>query len=98
MIHVYYKAGGGSTSAAARGAPANAPSGPRAHNRDTVVDGSLGFEDPMDTDRGYVLDTGRARQDPRPQNGLYSDNLVQSGSQQRGGRGYGRGRRGGPGR
>jgi hypothetical protein len=85
--------------AAMRGAPANAPSGPRAHsNRDTVVDGSLGFEDPMETDRGYVIDAGRPRHDNRPQNGLYSDSLVRSNGQQQRGRGYGRDRRGGPGR
>jgi len=98
------------TPAVSRGAPANAPSGPRggaAHGRDAVVDGSMGFDDPMETDSrgGYVIDAGRARPlDSRPRDGLYSDSLVQGngGGQQRGGgggRGYGRGgRRGGPGR
>ena len=94
-------------------APANAPSGPRGGGggRDAVVDGSMGFDDPMETDngRGYVIDAGRASSGSRPRNGLYSDSLVQGNGggsgQQRGGggggggRGYGRGgRRGGPGR
>lgn len=102
LIHVYYKAGGGFAPSATRGAAASAPSGPRARTtRDTVVDGSLSFEDPMETDRGYVIDTGRPRHDNRPQNGLYSDSLVQSGGGQQhpgGVRGRGRGRRSGPGR
>ncbi|KAH8909945.1 hypothetical protein BR93DRAFT_976141 [Coniochaeta sp. PMI_546] len=91
LIHVYYKVGGAAPPAADTRAPAHAPSGPRA-TRETVVDGSMGFDDPMDTDRGGG---SRARNDSRPQNGLYSDRMVQPGSQR--GRGFGRGRRGGPG-
>ncbi|OIW33715.1 hypothetical protein CONLIGDRAFT_711576 [Coniochaeta ligniaria NRRL 30616] len=98
LIHVYYKVGGGGGAVApadnTRAPPAHAPSGPRA-SRDTVVDGSLGFDDPMETDRGYDRDRA-PRGDSRPRNGLYSDSMVQSGNQR--GRGYGRGRRGGPGR
>ncbi|KAK4447024.1 hypothetical protein QBC34DRAFT_142055 [Podospora aff. communis PSN243] len=67
-----------------------APSAPRSTRDDpAVVDGSLGFDDPMETDN---YSSGNGRQPPRgpaaDTGGLYSDNLVR---ENRRGRGFGRG-------
>jgi hypothetical protein len=68
----------------------NPPSGPRGTRDDpAVVDGSMGFDDPMETDN-YA--NGNGRQPPRgpaaDAGGLYSDNIVR---ENRRGRGFGRG-------
>lgn len=100
VLHVYPKAGGPS---AVQRAP---PTGPRAasattaaSSNTTVVDGSLGFDDPMDTD----TPASRPRQNGRAGgggggggSGLYSDQLVGNGRGR--GRGFQRGGRGGAGR
>ncbi|KAK3333362.1 hypothetical protein B0T19DRAFT_440126 [Cercophora scortea] len=87
---------------------AQPPTAPRAHretiNDDLIVDGSLGFDDPMDTDFAPVAaaapfsNGGNGRQPPRGPaagggggGGLYSDNIVRG---TRRGRGVGRGRGG----
>ncbi|KAB5557970.1 hypothetical protein GE09DRAFT_1117316 [Coniochaeta sp. 2T2.1] len=110
LIHVYYKVGGGSASTPAssssKSAPSHAPREPRAI-RPAVVDGSMGFDDPMETtdssSRAAVFyeDVGRGN-DTRKRTGnggLYSDNLVpqhqhqqqSNGQQRRGGGGGGGG-------
>ncbi|KAK0623621.1 hypothetical protein B0T14DRAFT_427446 [Immersiella caudata] len=68
----------------------NPPSGPRSTRDDpAVVDGSMGFDDPMETDNHA---NGNGRQPPRgpaaDAGGLYSDNIVR---ENRRGRGFGRG-------
>ena len=80
---MYPKVGGTSVAA-----PSSAT---RAERDGMVVDGTMGFDDPMDTDSA-------ASKKPATQSrgGLYSDNIVR-GSNRRG-RGFGRGGRGGSGR
>ncbi|KAK3692130.1 hypothetical protein B0T22DRAFT_4909 [Podospora appendiculata] len=88
---------------------AQPPTAPRAHREisdDIIVDGSLGFDDPMDTDFAPATapfsNGGNGRQPPRGPaagggggggggGGLYSDNIVRG---SRRGRGGGRGRGG----
>ncbi|KAK7908557.1 hypothetical protein PG985_015860 [Apiospora marii] len=91
ILHVYMKPGGGPS----------IPTGPRngglrrqearPGNNNVVLDGSLGFDDGMDTsDTGYSDGSGSAK-------GLYSDRLVSNGnnSSNRRGRGFNsRGRNG----
>ncbi|KAK8041842.1 hypothetical protein PG993_006365 [Apiospora rasikravindrae] len=90
ILHVYMKPGGGPS----------IPTGPRNSglrhqearpgNNTVVIDGSLGFDDSMDTsDTGYSDGSGSAK-------GLYSDRLVSNGnSSNRRGRGFSsRGRNG----
>lgn len=90
LLHVYLKPGGATTPAA--------PTGPRAqrtnelrHGSNVVVDGSMGFDDAMDTsDAGYSDGSGGGR-------GLYSDRLVSGGPRgggSRRGRGFDRSRNG----
>ncbi|KAK3357193.1 hypothetical protein B0T25DRAFT_150114 [Lasiosphaeria hispida] len=73
------------------------PSGPRAmRDNDAIVDGTLGFDDPMEMDDGSSFSNGNGRAPPRgpaaDTGGLYSDSLVRSGgSTNRHGRGFGRG-------
>ena len=99
VLHVYPKAGGPS---AVQRAP---PTGPRAasattaaSSNTTVVDGSLGFDDPMDTDTpaSRPRQNGRAGGGGGGGSGLYSDQLVGNGRGR--GRGFQRGGRGGAGR
>ncbi|KAB5570761.1 hypothetical protein GE09DRAFT_1104632 [Coniochaeta sp. 2T2.1] len=113
LIHVYYKVGGGggastapASSSSFKMAPSHAPREPRAI-RPAVVDGSMGFDDPMETtgssSRAAVFyeDVGRGDTRTRSGNaGLYSDNLVPqhqhqhqqtNGQQRRGGGGGGGG-------
>lgn len=59
----------------------------------TVIDGSLGFDDPMESDS---FSNGNGRQPPRgpaaDTTGLYSDNLVRENVREnRRGRGFNRG-------
>ena len=58
---------------------------------DVVIDGSLGFEDPMETEGSYANGNGNGRQPPKgpaaDTGDLYSDNLVQT---NRRGRGFAR--------
>ncbi|KAK0637298.1 hypothetical protein B0T17DRAFT_106016 [Bombardia bombarda] len=75
------------------------PTGPRALREEVVIDGSMGFNDLMETD-DVVYPNGNGRQPPRGPaagvgrgSGLYSDEMVRG--NRRGGRGYGRGGRGG---
>ncbi|KAK8090290.1 hypothetical protein PG997_005251 [Apiospora hydei] len=89
ILHVYMKPGGGPS----------IPTGPRNSglrhqearpgNNTVVIDGSLGFDDGMDTsDTGYSDGSGSAK-------GLYSDRLVSNGNSNRRGRGFSsRGRNG----
>ncbi|KAH8895103.1 hypothetical protein GQ53DRAFT_820739 [Thozetella sp. PMI_491] len=80
VLHVYPKVGGG--------AAPTAPSAPRRERNDGVVDGTLGFDDPMDTS------SSTANTRSNGDGGLYSDRMVQSNRRGRGaGRGAGRGRR-----
>ncbi|KAM7199047.1 hypothetical protein V8F20_005865 [Naviculisporaceae sp. PSN 640] len=70
------------------------PTGPRAqrnNNNDNIVDGTLGFADPMETDD--VFPNGNGRQPPRGPKGLYSDGLVRGNGNRGGGRARGRGAR-----
>ena len=67
-----------------------------------VIDGSLGFDDPMEMDNGstpastsgFTNGNGNGRQPPRgpaaDTGGLYSDKLVRNTNRR--GRGFGRGR------
>ncbi|KJK76663.1 hypothetical protein H634G_07704 [Metarhizium anisopliae BRIP 53293] len=83
VIQIYPKVGGHQTSTTANEPPANAPSGPKSSKvstRDQVVDGSMGFPDPMDTN-GSTNWAGNNR--------LYSDRMVAGNKR---GRGFQRGR------
>lgn len=101
ILSVYPKAGGtspaptsGPASLAPPTGPRNPPTGPRAQrnsNNDNVVDGTLGFADPMETDD--VFSNGNGRQPPRGPKGLYSDGLVRGNGNRGGGRARGRGGR-----
>ncbi|KAK1768453.1 hypothetical protein QBC33DRAFT_377512 [Phialemonium atrogriseum] len=105
LLHVYHKPGaaaGGPPTAPAAALSAHPPSGPRAQRgrdaRDAaVVDGTLGFDDPMDGggDGAYVNGNGNGNAnnndgggDRTPGRGLYSDSIVRPG---RGGGGGGGG-------
>ncbi|RYP29280.1 hypothetical protein DL767_006808 [Monosporascus sp. MG133] len=85
-LNVYMRPGGSS-------APAAAPKGPRAdesraRGNQVVVDGSMGFDDPMETDAGYADNYNGAASN----GGLYSDNLVMNGTNGTSGGGGRRGR------
>lgn len=76
--------------------PVNAPSGPRAsrqprgNNHEQVVDGTMGFDEPMQ------VEPQQQQHDEPSRGGLYSDDIVngrRGGGRGRGGRG-GRGHRG----
>ncbi|KAK4217325.1 hypothetical protein QBC37DRAFT_370030 [Rhypophila decipiens] len=102
-LKVYPKAAGASpaltpSSSAPPTGPRNPPTGPRAHRNnnpsptnDNIVDGTMGFADPMETDDAFPTVNGR--QPPKGPKGLYSDGLVRGNANRGGGRGRGRGGR-----
>jgi hypothetical protein len=74
------------------------PAGPRSHKADDmVVDGSMGFQDPMETDDERGAPRGAPRGPAAGHNGgLYSDNMMDNSRRGRGfqaGGGRGRGAR-----
>ncbi|KAJ9151740.1 Pentatricopeptide repeat protein [Pleurostoma richardsiae] len=101
LLHVYYKLGGPPPAHRPQVQPAP-PTGPRASTKSgngQVVDGSLGFDDPMETDApsaGAKQAANALGSNGKPANGgLYSDRLVGSGNSNQRGRGFqrrGRGR------
>ncbi|ORY69924.1 uncharacterized protein BCR38DRAFT_454853 [Pseudomassariella vexata] len=89
LLHVYLKPGGGYTPMPPTGPRAQRSTESRVGSNSVVVDGSMGFDEPMETaDAGYGESTN---------GGLYSDRLVPTGpanggSGNRRGRGFHRGR------
>ena len=96
VLSVYHKPAGPTYPLTSQLPPSRTPTGPRSQRsndyypEDDLIDGSMGFEDPMEEDD--LLANGNGRQPPRGPaamngggtGGLYSDQLVRN----RKGRGF----------
>lgn len=87
VLSVYYPP------ALSQPAPPTGPRADRVDNDDMVIDGSMGFDDPMESDNSGTRRTAATGRGGRGagNGGLYSDGLIRG---NRRGRGHGRGGRG----